>query len=261
MTTVALAAAFGVVIGSLLGLVGGGGGILAVPALVYGLGLPLSDAVPGSLVVVGLASLVAALPRVRTDVDWRLAVVVGAAGVPASLLGGVLHHHLDDRWLTLVFAAVMVAAGVHMLRRGTGTGGVCELPDGGVAWRRCLPRAILTGLAVGLLTGLLGVGGGFLLVPALVVALGLRTTTAVATSLVIIVVNSAAALVPYLAAGGLHLPWTAIGPFAVAAVAVSLPAGRLARRLPARLLGRGFAVLVLLVAAGVGVRSTLALLA
>lgn len=260
MTTVALAILFGAVIGSLLGLVGGGGGILAVPALVYGLGLTLSDAVPGSLIVIGSASLVAVLPRARTEVNWRLAAVIGAAGVPTSLLGGLVHHRLDDRWLMIAFAAVMVAAGVRMLRSDIEAGGVCELPGGGVAWRRCLPRAVLTGLAVGLLTGMLGVGGGFLLVPALVMALGLRTTTAVATSLVIIVINSAAGLIPYLASGGLNLQWAAIGPFAAAAIVVSLPAGRLARRLPPRLLRRGFAVLVLLVATAVASQSAFALL-
>lgn len=260
MTTVLLAVLFGAVIGALLGLVGGGGGILAVPALVYGLGLTLSEAVPGSLIVIGLASLVAVLPRARDEVNWRLAAIIGAAGVPTSLAGGLVHHLVDDRWLTLAFAAIMFVAGIRMLTSNVDGGGVCELPGGGVAWRRCLPRAILTGLGVGLLTGLLGVGGGFLLVPALVIALGLRTTTAVATSLVIIVINSIAALVPYLTSGGMALPWAAIGPFAAAAVALSLPAGHLAHRVRPTLLRTGFAALVLLVATGVSIQSTLAIL-
>ena len=185
-----LAAGFGLVLGALLGLVGGGGGILAVPALVYGLGLPLASAVPASLVVIGLASAVAVAPRARREVNWRLAIVIGAAGIPTSIAGGVVNHQLDDQWLMLAFAAIMVLAGLRMLRGNDETGGVCELPGGGVAWRRCLPRAIAVGLLVGFLTGLLGVGGGFLLVPALIVALGLRTPTAVATSLVIIVINA-----------------------------------------------------------------------
>lgn len=257
-----LAALFGAVIGALLGLVGGGGGILAVPALVYGLGLPLSDAVPGSLIVVGAASAVAVVPRARTDVHWRLAAVVGAAGVPTSLAGALVNRALDERWLLLAFAAIMVAAGVRMLRGTDECGGVCELPGGGVSWRRCLPRAVATGLAVGFLTGLLGVGGGFLLVPALIIALGLRTPSAVATSLVVIVINSAAGLLPHLSStGGAHVDWWVIGPFALAAIAVSVPAGRLARRLPPVLLRRGFAVLVLLVAAGVTAESLVALVA
>lgn len=160
----------------------------------------------------------------------------------------------------LAFAAIMVAAGIRMLRSNVEGGGVCELPGGGVAWKRCLPRAILTGLGVGFLTGLLGVGGGFLLIPALLVtAFGLRTTTAVATSLVIVMINSIAALIPYLTAGGLDLQWAAIGPFAAAAIALSLPAGHLARRIPPKLLRTGFAALVLLVATGVTIHSTLAI--
>jgi uncharacterized membrane protein YfcA len=195
-------------------------------------------------------------------VHWRIALIVGAAGIPTALAGGVANRHLDQRWLLLAFAAIMVVAAVRMLRGHEEAGGVCELPGGGVAWRRCLPRAIATGLVVGILTGLLGVGGGFLLVPALIVALGLRTPTAVATSLVVIVINSAAGLVPYLDAGaGGGLDWSIVAPFAVAAVAASLPAGRLARRLPASRLRRGFAVLVLVVAAGVAAKSLTDLLA
>ncbi|MBP2371759.1 sulfite exporter TauE/SafE family protein [Pseudonocardia parietis] len=255
-----LAAGFGLVIGALLGLVGGGGGILAVPALVYGLGLPLAEAVPASLVVIGLASAVAVAPRALREVNWRLAAVIGVAGVPTAIAGAVVNHLFDQRWLMLAFAAIMVAAGLRMLRGTDEAGGVCELPGGGVAWRRCLPRAVAVGLLVGFLTGLLGVGGGFLLVPALIVALGLRTPTAVATSLVVIVANSAAGLLPYLGASAAGMNWSVIIPFAGAAIVASLPAGRLARRLTAATLRRGFAVLVLLVAAGVTAQTVTALL-
>ena len=113
-----LAALFGAVIGALLGLVGGGGGILAVPALVYGLGLPLSQAVPGSLLVIGSASIVAVAPRARTDVNWRLAAVVGAAGAPTALAGGLAHRGLDDRWLMLAFAAPRPRGGAVRQRVG-----------------------------------------------------------------------------------------------------------------------------------------------
>lgn len=240
------ALAFGAVVGGLLGLVGGGGSILAVPALVYGVGLPLAAAIPGSLVVVGASSVVAVLPRVRRGVNWRLALIIGAAGTATAYLGAAVNRVLNQRVLLLVFAAIMVAAGVRMLRRTDAVGGSCALPQGGVDWRSCLPKAVLTGAVVGFLTGLLGVGGGFLIVPALALVLGLPMALTVGTSLVIIVINSIAGLAAHL--GEMHFDWAVVGAFAAAAMAASLVAGRLGRRLPEAALKRGFAALVLLVA-------------
>lgn len=240
------ALAFGAVVGGLLGLVGGGGSILAVPALVYGVGLPLAAAIPGSLVVVGASSVVAVLPRVRGGVNWRLALIIGAAGTVTAYLGAAVNRVLDQRVLLLVFAAIMVAAGVRMLRRTEGVGGSYALPQGGVNWRSCLPKAMLTGVVVGFLTGLLGVGGGFLIVPALALILGLPMALTVGTSLVIIVINSIAGLAAHL--GEMHFDWAVVGAFAAAAMAASLVAGRFGRRLPEATLKRGFAALVLLVA-------------
>jgi hypothetical protein len=153
---------------------------------------------------------------------------------------------LDQRVLLLVFAAIMVAAGVRMLRRTEAVGGSCAQPQGGVNWRSCLPKAMLTGVVVGFLTGLLGVGGGFLIVPALALILGLPMALTVGTSLVIIVINSIAGLAAHL--GQMHFDWAVIGAFAVGAMAASLVGGRLGRRLPEPALKRGFAALVLLVA-------------
>lgn len=240
------ALAFGAVVGGLLGLVGGGGSILAVPALVYGVGLPLAAAIPGSLVVVGASSVVAVLPRVRHGVNWRLALIIGAAGTATAYLGATVNRVLDQRVVLLVFAAIMVAAGVRMLRRTEAVGGSCALPQGGVNWRSCLPKAMLTGVVVGFLTGLLGVGGGFLIVPALALILGLPMALTVGTSLVIIVINSIAGLAAHL--GEMHFDWAVVGAFAAAAMAASLVAGRFGRRLPEATLKRGFAALVLLVA-------------
>lgn len=240
------ALAFGAVVGGLLGLVGGGGSILAVPALVYGVGLPLAAAIPGSLVVVGASSAVAVLPRVRRGVNWRLALIIGSAGTATAYLGAAVNRVLDQRVLLLAFAAIMVAAGIRMLRRTDAVGGSCALPQGGVNWRSCLPKALLTGAVVGFLTGLLGVGGGFLIVPALALVLGLPMAVTVGTSLVIIVINSLAGLAAH--SGEMHFDWAVVGAFAVAAMAASLIAGRLGRRLPEHALKRGFAALVMLVA-------------
>ena len=219
------AAAFGLIVGGLLGLVGGGGSILAVPALVYGVGLPLAAAIPTSLVVVGASSAVAVLPRLRNGVNWRLALIIGAAGTVTAYLGAVVNRLLDPKVLLLAFAAIMVFAGIRMLMPSTSVGGACALPGGGVNWRSCLPKAIATGAVVGFLTGLLGVGGGFLIVPALTLVLGLPMALTVGTSLVIIVINSAAGFAAHL--GDLQIDWAVTAAFAVTAMAASLAAGRI----------------------------------
>ena len=110
-------AGLGLVIGVLLGLLGGGGSILAVPALVYGAGVPLAAAVPMSLLVVGVSSATALLPRLRQgQLSWRIAGVFGAAGAGAAFAGAAVNRLLDPRIVLVGFAALMVAAAVRMLR-------------------------------------------------------------------------------------------------------------------------------------------------
>ncbi|MBD0324468.1 MAG: sulfite exporter TauE/SafE family protein, partial [Aldersonia sp.] len=193
--TLAIALALGAIIGVLLGLLGGGGSILAVPALVFGVGLEVEQAIPITLLVVGLASAVGALPKIRArQIEWRLAGVFAAAGIPATFAGAAIGRLLPESVVLIGFAVVMVAAGVRMLQESAGTGTACKTGDSGINWRRCATRSIPAGFAVGLLTGLFGVGGGFLIVPALVLALGVEMHIAIGTSLVIIVVNSTAGL-------------------------------------------------------------------
>ena len=250
----AAALGLGLVIGLLLGLLGGGGSILAVPALVYGVGMPLAAAVPTSLVVVGISSATALTPRLRKgQVQWRLAAVFGAAGAGAAFAGAAVNRLLEPRVVLVGFAAMMVAAGVRMLRERTAAGGDCALPGGGINWRGCLPKAIGSGVVVGFLTGLFGVGGGFLIIPALVLLLGLSMTVAVGTSLIIIVINSVAGFAAH--AGDAALDYPVVGAFTVAAVVGSLAAARLGSRLPAERLRRWFAYLVFAVAAFVIVRA------
>ncbi len=246
------ALALGLGIGVLLGLLGGGGSILAVPALVYGPGMPLAVAVPTSLLVVGISSATALLPRLR-QVRWRIAGVFGAAGAVSAFAGTAVNRLLDPRLVLLGFAALMVAAAAGMLREQPETGGDCALPGGGVNWRGCLPKAIGAGLVVGFLTGLFGVGGGFLIIPALVLLLGLPMATAVGTSLAIIVLNSIAGFTAH--AGDVELDYRIVGAFTVAAVAGSLCSGRFATRLPAERMRRWFAYLVFAVAAFVVVQA------
>jgi hypothetical protein len=241
------AVGFGAIIGILLGLLGGGGSILAVPALVYGTGLPLAAAVPTSLLVVGISSATAVLPRLRArQIQWRLAAVIGGAGAVAAFAGAAVNRLLDPRVVLIGFAVLMVAAGIRMLRDQDEAGGDCALPGGGINWRGCLPKSIAVGLAVGFLTGLFGVGGGFLIIPALVLLLGLPMPLAVGTSLAVIVLNAAAGFAAH--AGDAPIDYRIAAAFTVAAIAGSLTAGRLAGRLPARRLQRAFAYLVFAVA-------------
>lgn len=246
--TIALALLLGAVIGVLLGLLGGGGSILAVPALVYALGLPLQQAIPISLIVIGIASAVGAMPKMLAgQVQWRLAGVFAAAGIPATFLGTALGKHLPQPALLIGFAVVMVVAGVRMLTDGDNTGTACDVGTDGIDWRRCAPRSVPAGFAVGLLTGLFGVGGGFLIIPALVMMLGVAMPIAVGTSLLIIVANSVAGVLSHL--HGLEVDWAVTAAFVATATIASLLAGHLGTRIDTVRLRRWFAYLVFAVAA------------
>lgn len=239
--------ALGAVIGVLLGLLGGGGSILAVPALVYGVGLDVEQAIPISLIVIGIASAVGAMPKVLAgQVQWRLAGIFAAVGIPAAFVGSAIGDHLPQPAILLGFAAVMIAAGVRMLMDSGDTGTACTVGIEGIDWRRCAPRSIPAGFLVGLLTGLFGVGGGFLIVPALVLMLGVEMPIAIGTSLLIIVTNSSAGALAHLP--GADVDWTITTAFVCTAVAGSLIAGHFGTKLDTARLQHWFAYLVFAVA-------------
>ncbi len=238
----------GLVVGIVLGVVGGGGSIIAVPALVYGVGMSPSQAIPTSLLVVGISSLAALLPRIREGLNWPVIALVGAAGIPAAWAGAAVGKLLDPNVLMLAFAVVMAAAGIRMLSKPREIEGTCSTGPNR-AFRSCAPKAVGVGLFVGFLTGLLGVGGGFLITPALTIFLGLRMKQAVGTSLAIIVINSAAGFGAH--ATGYTIDWATTLAFAVPAIAGSLVAARLARRLHDKHIRISFAVLIFAVAAWV----------
>lgn len=242
---------FGLIVGAVLGVLGAGGSILTIPALVYGVGMPLSTAVPTSLVVVAVSALGGLAARWRTGaVRWPVALVFTAAGVPAAFAGTALGRLIPERWSLLAFSVLMAVAALRMLASPTESGGACRTRGGTVDWRGCLPKALAAGAAVGALTGLFGVGGGFVIVPVLTMLLGLTATEAVATSLVVIMITALAGLTAHATtAPSLDVGITVI--FAGTALVAAVIAGRLTHRLPAGTVRRAFAWIVLTIAAGV----------
>ena len=255
-TTLLVVLALGLVIGALLGLLGGGGSILAVPALVYGVGLPLAEAVPTSLLVVGISSAAAVLPRLR-QVQWRLAGIFSATGAAAAFAGTAVNRLLDPSVVLLGFAAVMVAAAGACCAAPTTSAAPAPYPAAASAGAAACRRLPLPESWSASSPALFGVGGGFLIVPALTLLLGLPMTTAAATSLVVIFANSSAAFTAHL--GDTTIDVTIAIAFTVAAILGSVVAGRIAPRLPGHRVRRWFAVLVFLVAAYVAVHATLGL--
>ncbi len=238
---VLLMVVLGLVIGLLLGLLGSGGSILAVPALVYGAGLPLETAVPTSLLVVGISSA-SALTRRLKDIQWRLAGILSLTGAIAAIGGAAINRQLDPSILLLGFSAIMAAAGLRIIRDHSVRHGP-DTSQARASRTRYLPKAAATGLLVGFLTGLFGVGGGFLILPALALLLDVPMITAVPTSLVIIVLNSAAGLLARI--DDLSINKGIAITVATAATSGSLVAGRLAKRVPARQLSRWFGYLLI----------------
>ncbi len=234
-------------VGFSLGLVGGGGSILTVPILVYVAGLPAKEAVALSLAIVGATAAVGAVVQYRAgDADLRIAGLFGGTGMLGAFLGAPLTRLVPAHVLMLIFAALMVLVGVRMLaQRGAETA-----PEETMSRPRAAQQALrcgVAGLGVGILTGFLGVGGGFLIVPALLRFARIPMRKAVGTSLVVIALNSAAGYLAHrgeaVHAGPMALVFTVA---AVGGLAGGLVAGR--RMRPAGLRA-AFGALALAVAA------------
>lgn len=244
-----------IAIGLSLGMLGSGGSVLTVPVLVYLVGQDEKVAIAGSLFVVGAIAFAGSLSYLRHRlVDWRSVALFGIPGMAGTWLGAVFAARLTGTVQLLMFAGVMALAGLMMLRP----------PPLAVEPRR--PRkallVVVDGLLVGILTGLVGVGGGFLIVPALVLLGGLPVHRAVATSLFIIAAKSFTGFIKYvdvLEEQGLGLDWPVIGIVTALGVLGSFAGARLARALPQAALRRGFALLVLAMAAVIAARTTMLL--
>jgi uncharacterized membrane protein YfcA len=229
--------ALAIVIGISLGLLGGGGAILTVPVLVYVLGVGMKQAVPMSLVVVGATSLTGVVHHSREgNVDWRSILSFGPAAILGSLLGAAVALRVSGHLQLIIFGVVLILAAVMMLRG----------PAGAEAGRRAHPGVLaLIGAAVGTLTGLIGVGGGFLYVPALALLGGLEMRRAVGTSLGLIAISCAAGLLGYL--GRMPIDWQVVLIFGLLAFVGVRIGAALVPRVSQQALRKGFAALLLVI--------------
>lgn len=231
--------ALGFAIGLSLGLLGGGGSILTVPALVYVVGYPPAAAITASLAIVGTNSLSGVLAhRKQGTLNWRVALTFGGAGMITAYASARISHNLPPDVLLIAFAGLMLVVGAMMLLR-RGRADAAREPRG-------LGVTLVTGAGVGALTGLLGVGGGFLIVPALVMLVGLPMHAAVGTSLLVIAMNSLSGLLGHI--GGPALDWPVIALFAVAGIVGTFTGVRLGRRIHPHRLRQVFAVFVIILA-------------
>jgi uncharacterized protein len=267
-----LASPGGFLIGVSLGALGGGGSILAVPALVFLAGQEPAAATTTSLLVVGAASLLGAVEHARAGrVRVGSGVAFGLTGVGGSLLGSKLNQALDGDVLLLAFSGLVLVAAWRMVTgcpSCTRVGEERAVLDTGPSDRGSLlvvtgvdaalaVRVVLAGSAVGFLTGLFGVGGGFVIVPALTLVLGFTMAQAVGTSLLVIAINAATALAVRL--GTVGVEWRVAIPFTLAAMAGVLTGKRLADRLAAGSLVRWFAGLLVAISIYTAATSVMAL--
>ncbi|MBO2457530.1 sulfite exporter TauE/SafE family protein [Actinomadura violacea] len=225
--TLVLTLAAALVVGVLLGLLGGGGSILTVPILVYLAGVAPEPAIAMSLFVVGATSAISVLPHARAGrVRWRTGSLFGAAGMGGAYLGGRLASFVPDGILLAAFGVMMAVTASTMLCRRPRPQD--DAPAGAAARPRPIPRTLLNGAAVGLVTGLIGAGGGFLIVPALALLGGLPLPAAIGTSLMVVSANSFAGLAGHLQS--VQLDWGLTLALTGVAIAGSLAGSRLIGR-------------------------------
>lgn len=233
-----LAMVLAVGIGISLGLLGGGGTILAVPLLTYVAGMPPKEAIAASMFIIGVTSAVSVLAHARRgNVQWRTGVIFGAAAMLGAFGGGLLGSQLPGVVLMVAFGIMMVATALAMIldRRARSAGGP----------RKKLPlvKILTEGLVVGLVTGMVGAGGGFLVVPALVLLGGLSMSAAVGTSLLIISMKSFTGLAGYLTS--VSIDWAPVLIITGITVLGALIGAAFGKHVPEKALKKAFGYLVL----------------
>jgi uncharacterized membrane protein YfcA len=253
---------FGALVGFSLGLTGGGGAIFAVPLLVYGLGVPAREAVGVSLLTVGSTSLIGFVQRARQGmVEFPTGLLFAGAGMIGAPAGTVLAERIPEAVLLGLFAVLMLVIAARMWRKAGDSaarlpiigdddrGPTCRRdPEGKLRLTsRCAMLLGLVGLGAGVLAGLFGVGGGFIIVPALVVFSGMGIQRAIGTSLLVITLVSASGTASHLLAGK-DLNLVTAGLFTVGSVTGLFAGSGLAQRLAGPTLQRVFAAAIVVVA-------------
>ena len=243
---------FGLIVGISLGLTGGGGSIFAVPLLIYGLGIPVGTSIGLSLASVGItAGFGAALRLKAKEVDLRAGLVFAAAGMGLAPVGAWLGTKVSPALLLSTFAMLMAFVGFRMWQGKSGAGvvpGPCVARPGGGLGAGCYARLSAAGCAAGLMSGLFGVGGGFIIVPALLYVTGMSIHRAVATSLLVIFLISLSGVAAHLAHGQqFPMPVTAL--FIGGGFAGMFVGGALRSRLSGPALQKVFAIGMWFVAA------------
>lgn len=258
-----LAILAGTATGIVLGLFGSGGSIIATPALLYLLNVEPKSAIAMSLGIVAVTATIAALDNwKRGNVDVSVAAVFGLFGVAGTYAGARLGVVTPVAIQLAVFALVMVTAAWRMLKparlavpaAATLSGNAAALPCTGL-FSPCMAHMAVHGIGVGILTGFVGVGGGFLIVPALVLLSRIPMKIAVGTSLAIVAAKSYAGFAGYM--GAVPIDWTLMGGFTAVTVAASFAGTRIAHRFSQDVLKRAFAVFLLFVATYILLKSVL----
>jgi uncharacterized membrane protein YfcA len=243
----------GAAIGMLVAAFGAGGSLVTLPVLVGVLGLTPFAATTASLIITGTTAATGLITPARAGrVAWRVGLLLAALGIPAAWLGARWAADAEPALLLAGFAVLVLAAAVGMAAQRTKTdvtdriaGRILRCP----AWTWCraaeLARWIVLAAVVGLLTGIFGVGGGFIVVPALVIIVGLAPHTAVGTSLLVIALNSVVGLA---ARWGAPVDWAVVLPLATGGAIGAVLGARWTARLPERQLRRAFTMMLILVA-------------
>jgi uncharacterized membrane protein YfcA len=225
-------------IGFSLGLIGGGGSIITVPVLVYVLGVEAHQAIGMSLAIVGVASLIGSILHYKKgSVNLTTGMLFGIIGMVGAYLGSSLTYFFLPKTLLFIFATLMIVISLAMLLKNNDK---MESKK-----ETSIGKAIIIGLIVGLLTGFLGVGGGFLIVPALVLFSGLEMKDAIGTSLLVISINCVAGLMGHLHHSKFNIPLTLL--ITTIAAIGTLLGTRLSYKVSPSALKKGFAIFVLVV--------------